>query len=588
MQNAKCVEELSNSPSSWKEGSIYYGKLLVLPRNRNEDFQGLKNLYAYSVCSIARLARHRRLLTMLLRSARRCAAGAMVVIWWNCIICTAPGLVRPRPILKHSLGTRLPVFSRFEPRRSVEGADGRSDATSLIQAVNPGSSSALEGMEVDGAPERTSVEQPGLELSFDRDAAAPEAISSYLPRSPSRQPHSSPKPLYGLPYSAIKSEQDPDVNEVLTWSPESKRSRRTTYCGLRRRTVVVIAIISTVIAVVGIVVGLVLGKRVTGSKHKHGTRRITWHSHRSVVVNVIGTSYILVCCTNNDGEIMMTNRISSASNPWSQSIRVLSNDATQLGTSALQVNLCPIRLYYGKATHPLRFRDGRSTNSRIGMGSDVAYAVSSWNGIAKPTFLEKSDPNSGVGATSLKYLARLYVRNITTGYLARWTLRWGTVIETWSPIACGISSDTFTILQAEAKFKFHQRFLTPINTSWLFNLERASRREHFLHHRLQRPSNDQASTRTDYIFYQSMTGSLVCGISASNSGFTTFHVLSAATPADGTKLHAWYDDGSHEGSGEGGATLFYQGSGAQAELKYLKVRRTGEVLATGSVRSSQG
>lgn len=65
------------------------------------------------------------------------------------------------------------------------------------------------------------------------------------------------------------------------------------------------------------------------------------------------------------------------------------------------------------------------------MGSDNDYGVASWNGFAKFSFLNQSDPNSGVGVTSLNELARLYVRNSTTGYLAQWALGWGTEVEGW-------------------------------------------------------------------------------------------------------------------------------------------------------------
>ncbi|GIZ43099.1 hypothetical protein CKM354_000633900 [Cercospora kikuchii] len=466
---------------------------------------------------------------------------------------------------------------------------------------------ALEGMEVNNASDTNRVEQAGLEPTFDREAAAPELLPTYLCRTPSRHSHHSPEPYYGSRYIDSKPGQEIDDGHIPAWSQESGTRKSKTYCGLRRRAVIAIAVILTVLVIVAIVVGAVLGAKSSGGsgdktqgnssvsplviRDGGGLATVTassavlayyqaengsivesrmvndtdWQVQSAIPtrgaspgtsiaassITLYVTSYVLVFYTDNDGEIMMTNRTSSSPEQWSEPISVLSNDGTQPGTSALQVNLYPgfgedpvtIRVYYGSATPDQGIRE-------LGMGSDNDYAVASWNGFAKYSFLNQSDPNSGVGATSLNELARLYVRNSTTGYLAQWALGWGTEVEGWWQTGSSSSTDPLVA-----------------NSSSIT------------------ACNDQASTRTDYVFYQSITGTLVCAISASDRGFTSFHVLSEATPADGTKLHAWYDDSDGEDGG-GGATLFYQDSGAQAELKYLKIRRTGEVQAMGSVRSS--
>lgn len=76
----------------------------------------------------------------------------------------------------------------------------------------------------------------------------------------------------------------------------------------------------------------------------------------------------------------------------------------------------------------------------IGRGSDRVYATDSWNGISKPTFLLQSDSKSGVGATSHNKLARLYVRNSTTGRLAQWALSWGDDRFGWIQSKSAVSS----------------------------------------------------------------------------------------------------------------------------------------------------
>lgn len=93
--------------------------------------------------------------------------------------------------------------------------------------------------------------------------------------------------------------------------------------------------------------------------------------------------------------------------------------------------------------------------------------------------------------------------------------------------------------------------------------------------------NDQGPTRTDYVFYRSTSGSLVCGISAAERGFTAFHTLSQATSKNGTKLASWYDDRN----GDSRAVLYYQ-DGTEGILRFLQIRRTGDVDGAGIVSSA--
>ncbi|KAM3419539.1 hypothetical protein BST61_g2880 [Cercospora zeina] len=247
-------------------------------------------------------------------------------------------------------------------------------------------------MEANNAPERTSVEQAGLESSFDRDATAPEAIPTYLPQADGCH----------------------DCDHLELSGDETKDNSSSPLLAIHDgRGVAVVEASSAVFSYYQATNGSILeSRRINDSE---------WQAQSTIVAQ--GAS---------PGTAIAASSVNITGTPYILPIKVLSNNATQPETPALQVNLYPdysddpvtIRLYYGSASAGQGIQE-------LGMGSDEAYAVGSWHGDAKNSFLEESGPNSGVGATSLNYLARLYVRNITTGHLAQWTLRWGEVVTTW-------------------------------------------------------------------------------------------------------------------------------------------------------------